>query len=62
MVLLTVFLPFVNFLLFVMFGSLVSRQRLATYVIFSMGCSLLFLLLSLPQIVGGHTPTASLGT
>lgn len=61
MILLTVFTPLINFLLFAIFSTLVNRKQLAAYVIASMGVLLIFLLTLAPSVIAGETQIASLG-
>ena len=61
MILLTVFLPLVNFLLFLLFGGAVSTKRLASYVIASIAFTLAGLLGLGPSVVAGSVQTAHLG-
>jgi NADH:ubiquinone oxidoreductase subunit 5 (subunit L)/multisubunit Na+/H+ antiporter MnhA subunit len=61
MLLLAVFTPFINFLVFAVFSTFVNRKQLVTYTVTSMGALLLFLLTYIPQVMSGVTQTASLG-
>ena len=61
MLLFTVFLPLVNFLLFLSFGRLVHTKILTTYVIGSMFALLAGLLYSASDVIGGALRVASLG-
>lgn len=62
MTLLIVFLPLVNYLLFVLFARYVNRFTLAIYTISSMGGLLAVLLSLYPTIVEGSVTTSTLGT
>jgi len=56
-----VFLPLINFLLFLLFGSLVLHKQLTTYVVGSMFFALALLIGLGSSIVGGTTQIAHLG-
>jgi len=62
MLLFAVFLPLVNFLLFLSFGRLVNTKTLATYIIVSMFVLLAILLGYAPTVISGCTEIATLGT
>lgn len=61
MILLAVFTPMINFLIFVLFGSFVHRKQLARLTIASMFSLLGILLAYAPNVIGGQVKTASLG-
>ena len=61
MLLLIVFLPLVNFLLFVLFGSTVSTKRLSNYVIASIAMTFGGLITLAPSVISGVVHTAQLG-
>lgn len=61
MLLFVVFLPLVNFLLFLVFGRLVSTKILATVVIGSMFTLLAGLICSAPAVIAGTSSIATLG-
>lgn len=61
MLLLTVFLPLVNFILFLSCGRLVRIKTLTTFVIGSMFALLAGLIYSAPVVIGGALRVASLG-
>lgn len=61
MVLLTVFLPLINFLLLLAFGRLVQIKILSSFVIISMVGLLATLFFSLPGVIEGTSSIASLG-
>lgn len=61
MLLLTVFLPFVNFLLFLLFGAAVSTKRLSNFVIASIIITFVALLSLAPSVITGLVQTAHLG-
>jgi proton-translocating NADH-quinone oxidoreductase chain L len=61
MLLLTVFLPLINFFLFVTASTFVNRKQLAAYTIASMGTLLVLLLTLAPSVMAGETQTTSLG-
>jgi proton-translocating NADH-quinone oxidoreductase chain L len=61
MVLLTVFLPLINFLAFAMLSGFVFRKQLATFTVASMSAILFGLLLMAPAIISGDSYTVSLG-
>ena len=61
MVLLTVFLPLINFFLFAIFGNLVDRKQLSLYVISSMGALLVALITLASSVIAGNVQVASLG-
>lgn len=61
MILLAVFTPMINFLIFVLFGSFVHRKQLARLTIASMFSLLGILLASAPNVIAGQVKTASLG-
>jgi hypothetical protein len=61
MLLFTVFLPLVNFILFLLFGRLVHTRILTTYVIASMFALLAGLIYSAPEVIEGSFRVASLG-
>jgi proton-translocating NADH-quinone oxidoreductase chain L len=61
MLLLTVFTPLINFLLFSFFSNFVNRKQLAAYAIASMVALLGFLVTLAPAMIAGTVQTASLG-
>jgi proton-translocating NADH-quinone oxidoreductase chain L len=61
MLLLAVFTPLINFLVFATLSTFVNRKQLAVYTVASMGALLIFLITFMPQIMSGVTQTASLG-
>jgi hypothetical protein len=61
MLLLTVFLPLLNFLLFALASVYVNRKQLAAYTIASMGTLLLLLISLAPGVIAGETQTTTLG-
>lgn len=61
MLLFSVFLPLVNFLLFLCFGALVHQKRLSAFVIASMFSALAFLISMGPAVIAGTVQTAHLG-
>jgi len=62
MVLLIVFLPLINFLLFLVCGRLCNWRLLATYTIGAMASSLVALLCLAPEVIAGEVYSASLGS
>jgi len=61
MILLTVFTPLINFLIFACFSTFVHRTQLARFVIASMFSLLALLLSYAPAAISGQTQVASLG-
>jgi proton-translocating NADH-quinone oxidoreductase chain L len=61
MLLLAVFTPLINFLVFAALSTFVNRKQLAAYTVASMGALLIFLFTFAPQVMAGITQTASLG-
>jgi hypothetical protein len=61
MLLFVVFLPLVNFLLFLVFGRLVSTKTLASIVIGSMFTLLAGLIYAAPSFISGISSIATLG-
>lgn len=62
MPLLLVFLPLVNFLLFLTFGRLCDRKTLSNYAIAGMVLLLLILAFHAPAVLAGDVQIATLGT
>lgn len=62
MALLLVFLPLVNFILFLTFGRICDRKTLSNYAIAGMVLLLIILALHAPAVLAGDTQIASLGT
>lgn len=56
-----VFMPFLNFILFVFFGRTVNRQFLAFFVVSTMVLTLANLLLSYAEIAGGIMEVTTVG-
>lgn len=61
MLLLAVFTPLINFLVFAALSTFVNRKQLALYTVASMGALLIFLITFMPQVMSGVMQTASLG-
>lgn len=59
MVLLAVFTPLLNFLVFAIFSSFVHRTQLARLVIASMVSLLIVLIANLPGVMAGYMKTVS---
>lgn len=55
------YLPLLNCLVFMLFGSFVHRKQLTTYVIMSMCLSAPILLFMAPAILAGESYVTSLG-
>jgi hypothetical protein len=61
MILLAVFTPLINFLIFACFCTFVHRTQLARFVIASMVALLAMLLSFAPAVIAGQTKIAALG-
>lgn len=61
MLLLIVFLPLINFLIFVFFGAKVNRSQLSIFTILSMAFILISIILLAPAVIAGTVQTTSLG-